>query len=332
MHKIIILIQYLLLTTTLVTCDFQAPPLSNSFGTKDEKLKAEKQQKFPPCKSCTVFIESFKKGLEKTERGKHEGGDAHWEEKKLGSYKTSELRLVEIQEMLCTDIVRGEQQCHTIAEEHESEIEYWWKHQEEFPDFFKWFCIDTLKVCCPPNRFGKDCLECSDCSGNGVCKGNGTRKGNGKCKCDNGYDGVRCDACGSGYYESFKDETTLLCSECHIACESSCKGAGPRNCQKCKTGWFQKENEGCFDINECMEKSPCNTKSHFCVNNEGSYACLECDKSCSGCEGDGPDMCKECAYGYELRDGMCAEMITADTSSSVEDETVENESKISDEL
>lgn len=61
MHKIIILIQYLLLTTTLVSCDFQAPPLSNSFGTKDEKLKAEKQQKFPPCKSCTVFIESFKK-------------------------------------------------------------------------------------------------------------------------------------------------------------------------------------------------------------------------------------------------------------------------------
>ena len=67
MHKKLILIQYLLVATTLVTCDFQAP-LSNSFGTKDEKLKAEKQQKFPPCKSCTVFIESFKKVSEEIDK------------------------------------------------------------------------------------------------------------------------------------------------------------------------------------------------------------------------------------------------------------------------
>jgi protein disulfide-isomerase len=71
--------------------------------------------------------------LEKTQRGKHGGGDADWEEKKLGSYKTSEVRLVEIQEMLCTDIVRGEQQCQNLAEEHESEIETWWKQQEDHP-------------------------------------------------------------------------------------------------------------------------------------------------------------------------------------------------------
>lgn len=35
--------------------------------------------------------------------------------------------------MLCTDITRGEQQCQTIAEEHESDIEFWWKHQDEYP-------------------------------------------------------------------------------------------------------------------------------------------------------------------------------------------------------
>lgn len=59
-------------------------------------------------------------------------------------------------------------------------------------------------------------------------------------------------------------------------------------------------------IDECLEKSPCNSATHFCVNNEGSYACLYCDKSCDGCSGDGPDMCEKCAEGYELRDGMCA--------------------------
>lgn len=32
---------------------------------------------------------------------------------------------------------------------------------------------------------------------------------------------------------------------------------------------------------------------------------VECDKSCSGCSGDGPDECTECAAGFELRDGLC---------------------------
>lgn len=43
------------------------------------------------------------------------------------------MRLVEIQEMLCTDSSRGEQQCQNLAEEHESEIEQWWKLQDEYP-------------------------------------------------------------------------------------------------------------------------------------------------------------------------------------------------------
>lgn len=66
-----------------------------------------------------------------------------------------------------------------------------------------------------------------------------------------------------------------------------------------------RDGEGCFDINECIEKNSCTKKNTFCVNNEGSFSCLECDKSCEGCDGDGPDMCEKCANGYELRDGMC---------------------------
>lgn len=70
-----------------------------------------------------------------------------------------------------------------------------------------------------------------------------------------------------------------------------------------------KDKDGCFDVNECLEKkSPCDSKAQFCVNNEGSYNCLDCDRSCDGCEGDGPDMCVRCKDGFELRNGICTGM------------------------
>lgn len=49
-------------------------------------------------------------GLKRTARGKHEGGDAHWEEKKLSNYANSEIRLIEIQESLCHEVALGKDQ------------------------------------------------------------------------------------------------------------------------------------------------------------------------------------------------------------------------------
>jgi hypothetical protein len=46
----------------------------------------------------------------RTARGKFEGGDAAWEEERLGSYSHSEVRLVEIQEKLCSIVERGKDQ------------------------------------------------------------------------------------------------------------------------------------------------------------------------------------------------------------------------------
>ncbi len=46
-------------------------------------------------------------------------------------------------------------------------------------------------------------------------------------------------------------------------------------------------------------------KNEFCVNTEGSYSCFDCDRSCDGCYGDGPDMCDSCALGYTLIDKLC---------------------------
>nr|CAD7432662.1 unnamed protein product [Timema monikensis] len=51
--------------------------------------------------------QSDKRQMERTSRGKFEGGDAAWEEEKLQSYSTSEVRLIEIQENLCADIKDG---------------------------------------------------------------------------------------------------------------------------------------------------------------------------------------------------------------------------------
>lgn len=61
MHNKLLIVATNLLLVALASCSLQPPLVDNNFGTKDEKLKAEKQQKFPPCKSCTLLIESFNK-------------------------------------------------------------------------------------------------------------------------------------------------------------------------------------------------------------------------------------------------------------------------------
>lgn len=169
--------------------------------------------------------------MERTARGKHESGDTAWEEKNMRKYKNSEVRLVDVLEKICQDIDRGEDQCHNLFGEVEEEVEQWFtKHQETNPDLHRWLCIEKLKVCCPANHYGADCSPCPDCAGNGICKGNGTRKGNGKCTCHAGYVGDSCNECDLQYYASFRDDSKLLCSECHAACEKNtgCSGAGPK--------------------------------------------------------------------------------------------------------
>ncbi|XP_058818297.1 cysteine-rich with EGF-like domain protein 2 isoform X2 [Topomyia yanbarensis] len=335
MRKKSLLVSTLLLFLSIITQNGADIPQSvpNLLSTKKERQKSEK---LPPCKACSVLVNSFRDGMKRTERSKHEGGDAAWEEDRLGSYKTSELRLVEIQESLCRDVSRGEDQCHQLAEEYESLIEEWWKvHQSHQPELHLWLCVEQAKVCCLDGFFGPACEPCPSCFGNGKCKGNGTRKGNGKCVCDEGYAGDNCESCDLEFYEAFRDTEKLLCTKCHKACATGgCTGAGPNACRVCRSGWLMdSQRGGCTDINECITANTC-TKHQFCVNNEGSFSCLECDKSCDGCDGDGPDMCKSCADGFELRDGMCT-VITKETqhqSDDISDEGRTDKNKANDEL
>ncbi|KAF5303752.1 hypothetical protein FQA39_LY09825 [Lamprigera yunnana] len=270
-----------------------------------------RQTKFPSCKACRVFVNSFITEIENTAKGKFEGGDAAWEEEKLGSYSKSEVRLVEIQENVCLNIVEGQNQCYSLNEEHDLLIEEWWfTKQDDEPDLFKYLCIDTLKQCCPNFHYGLDCLPCIGypdkiCNNNGKCKGAGTRKGNGKCSCDEGYDGENCDVCSKTYYESYRGDSKLLCSKCHISCNDSCTKAGSIGCDHCANGWIKDPEKGCLDLNECADDKPVCKQSQFCVNTDGSYKCLECDRACMGCTGDGPDMCIKCTKGYVKVSNLC---------------------------
>jgi hypothetical protein len=218
--------------------------------------------------------------MEKTSRGKFEGGDSAWEEDKLGSYKTSEVRLIEIQEGLCKDIEYGQTQCYSLAEELENLIEEWWFiEQTNNLDLFDYLCIEKAKKCCPKDQYGPNCVKClgypdNVCSNNGKCKGAGTRKGNGKCTCDYGYIGEYCFECDNGFYQSYKDEKKLLCSSCHRACKKTCTGGGSKDCHECNIGWKYIDGKGCFDIDECIEiKNSC-PDNHFCINTEGNFSCI----------------------------------------------------------
>lgn len=71
-----------------------------------------------------ILLFSFLQGLDKTKKKNFEGGDVAWEEKKLGKYKTSETRLVEILESYaCT---KDNHKCNSLLEEKEESIYEWY--------------------------------------------------------------------------------------------------------------------------------------------------------------------------------------------------------------
>ncbi|KAI6224416.1 Calcium binding EGF domain protein [Aphelenchoides fujianensis] len=206
-------------------------------------------------------------GLIKTSNQHFAGGNTDWEERKLGKFKTSETRFVEIMEHVCkkADSVDSDPfdglkdlqfKCNTMAEEHEELLEKWFfKRQETDPDLFQFVCIDELRKCCADGHYGPACAPCpgalkgAACFGNGKCDGDGTRSGSGKCDCDDGYAGVRCSTCDAHYFAASQNETHIDCKACFDGCARGCTNEEPTggsyNCE-CKDGYRRN-----FDTDEC---------------------------------------------------------------------------------
>ncbi|KRY21807.1 ATP-dependent RNA helicase SUPV3L1, mitochondrial, partial [Trichinella patagoniensis] len=273
------------------------------------------------CDTCRFLARSFEKvhphsqqcciksdniGFNDTNKSHFEGGNTAWENENLGKYSTSETRFIEIMELICSKkskdvkeeskIKNLESKCHAMAEEHEETLETWYYHnQKKYPDLFDWFCIRTVKVCCPDNTFGASCAPCPGdpkrpCFGNGICEvmnntGSGSRFGSGKCKCHRGYQGKLCRHCDSNFFKVHSNETYILCQPCHESCKGGCSGEGPKECNSCRVGWIMDEDTGCKDIDEC-ESSPCTDQFEKCENTPGSYKCV-------------------CAEAFRREDGVC---------------------------
>ncbi|XP_053319270.1 protein disulfide isomerase CRELD2 [Spea bombifrons] len=265
------------------------------------------------CGTCRKLVDRFHKGLKDTAKNNFGGGNTAWEEKTLSKYESSEIRLVEIIENLCDS---SDFECNQMLEEHEEQVEKWWfKMRKKYPDLLKWFCIDTIEVCCPSGTYGPDCLAClggseRPCHGNGLCSGDGTRSGDGSCRCNVEYTGPFCLECADGYFSSERNDTHSVCTACHPACKT-CHGPSNKDCKDCKDGWT-KQDESCVDVDECgAEESPCK-EDKYCLNTEGSYSCKACDRSCIGCTGEGPENCKNCTSGYVLQDSKCTDINECD--------------------
>ena len=74
-------------------------------------------------------------------------GGFSWEERNQAKgYAQSEVRLVEIQEKLCDDVERGQDQCHDNHHAWEAHLEEWWQEHQDEKSLKDYLCVETLKV------------------------------------------------------------------------------------------------------------------------------------------------------------------------------------------
>lgn len=84
-----------------------------------------------------------------------------------------------------------------------------------------------------------------------------------------------CSNCDAHFYPIIQNDSYIECAECFDGCASGCTAEGPKGCRACRTGYVMDENEGCKDLDECLEENKCTKANEHCINLVGSYRC-EC--------------------------------------------------------
>ncbi|KAL3321086.1 Cysteine-rich with EGF-like domain protein 2 [Cichlidogyrus casuarinus] len=258
------------------------------------------------CAVCRDIRQTLLDNVDLSKNKNYGGGNTHFEEKKMGSYKTSETRLMEILESLLAK--HQKPPGNLILEALEPKIERWWtKVFAKNPDSDKEtlgksleFC--TPKYCCPDGHFGPNCEPCKSCNIlGGSCNGNTTKLGTGACECHKGFQGDECLDC--DLKVAYKTEDS--CALCDEACEK-CTGPTAKDCEKCKSGYWKKDGQTCEDVDECEQHGegfcPDGT---YCKNKVGTFHCDSCGPRCNRCLK--KDECLECTQGYEVQDNVCVD-------------------------
>ncbi|VDD84285.1 unnamed protein product [Mesocestoides corti] len=266
------------------------------------------------CNLCQNVLEKFRITFYEVDSERSlGGGNTDWEEKYIGQYAFSDLHLLESIEQTSKLLTEKEAQFFTDIE---GFVEVFWSDklrtgQSNVNDITRALCIETLKFCCPWNKFGADCSDCGPCFvENGYCDGNGTRSGTGVCQCKQGYAGKSCGQCDHlTHFQSDSIDGIVQCTPCHPACAGGCSDVTPSSCVSCSKGYQAvKTDDGiiCADVDECSNgSSPCKWGT-YCVNDEGSYYCLPCPDGCSLCTN--TSMCQSCFPGYTLQSGKCIDI------------------------
>lgn len=164
----------------------------------------------------------------------------------------------------------------------------------------------------------KGSFRCHDCDP--ACDGGCTGSGRRSCvNCKAGWkqleDGNGCEdinecdgeiTCQVGTFCK-NTEGSHECQSCHVSCHGGCTGEGPGACKECAEG-YKWSDEGCADVDECLENKVTCPSGKVCVNKDGPDSCEACHSSCIECVNTEPSGCLQCQAGYKLTEGVCEDV------------------------